>query len=106
MSRDSTDAPALTRSTLMALRRVLHAFRDGWRLEGRLAAAARMAAEDARLTHASAAQMVVTLKREWQQLDEVRRLSPLDAEELRCRLVTLSIAAYFEPERARTRRAA
>jgi hypothetical protein len=38
------DPTVLSRSTLMTLRRVLHAYREGWLLAERLAAAARMAA--------------------------------------------------------------
>jgi hypothetical protein len=87
---------------LMTLRRVLHAYREGWLLEERLAAAARMAAEDARLRGAGAAAMLVALKREWAVLEEVRALSPLDARALLGRLVTLGIRAYYRPAGART----
>ncbi len=108
MPRASTDRHAgaagadghggvLSRSTLMTVRRVLHAYRDGWLLAERLAAAARMAAEDARLRGVPAECLLVALKREWGALEEVRRLSVLDARDLLARLVTLSIRAYYEP---------
>jgi hypothetical protein len=84
----------------MTVRRVLHAYREGWLLEERLAAAARMAAEDARHRGVPAEHMLVALKREWGALDEVRRMSALDARDLLSRLVTLSVCAYYEPERS------
>jgi hypothetical protein len=87
---------ALSRSTLMMVRRVLHAYREGWLPEKRLAQAARMAAEDARQGGLAAEQMLVALKREWAELEEVRRLSRPDARELLARLVTLSIRAYYQ----------
>jgi len=89
----------LSRSTLMTVRRVLHAFREGWLLEERLATAARMAAEDARGRRLEAAEMLVALKREWAALDEVRRLPMHDARDLMSRLVTLSIRAYYTRDR-------
>jgi hypothetical protein len=46
----------------MTLRRVLHAYREGWLLEERLAAAARMAAADARQHGLAAARMLVAIK--------------------------------------------
>ncbi len=114
MPRASTDRHAgaagadghggvLSRSTLMTVRRVLHAYREGWLLEERLAAAARMAAEDARhrgvaaerLRGVAAERMLVALKREWAALDDARRLPPLDARELLNRLVPLSIRAFY-----------
>jgi hypothetical protein len=85
----------------MTLRRVLHAHREGWLRAERLAAAARMAAEDARLHGAGAAGMLVVLKREWAALEEVRAMSPLDARDLLDRLVTLSIRAYYQPAQPR-----
>lgn len=51
--------PALSLTTPMTLRRLLHACRDGWLFEGRLAAARRMAAEDARRRGLTAARMLV-----------------------------------------------
>jgi hypothetical protein len=89
----------LSRSTLMMIRRVLHAYREGWLLEERLAAAARMVAEDARLHGLPAARMLVVLKREWAALDDVRQLAGLGAQELLSRLVLLSIPAYYARER-------
>lgn len=108
MFRDFTDphpgdpsaggaAAVLSRSTLMTVRRVLHAYREGWLLQGRLAAAARMAAEDARRRGVSAERILVALKREWWELGEVRHMSTGDARGLLSRLVSLSISAYYEP---------
>ena len=85
----------LSRSTLMTVRRVLHALREGWMLEERLASAARMAADDAHRSRGGAAAMLVALKHEWAALEEVRRLPSLDTRDVLARLVTLSICAYY-----------
>ncbi len=85
----------ISRSTLMTVRRVLHAYREGWLLEARLVTAAHMVADDARLRGVAAERMLVALKREWAALDDARRLPPLDARELLNRLVTLSIRAFY-----------
>jgi hypothetical protein len=79
----------------MTLRRVLHAYREGWLLEERLAAVARMAAGDARRHGLAAARMLVAIKAEWAALDVVPRLALRDARALLDRLVTLSIGAYY-----------
>jgi hypothetical protein len=81
----------------MTLRRVLHAYREGWLLEDRLAAAARMVAEDARQHGPGAAPMLVALKRAWAGLAELRGLPAREARALRDRLVTLGIRAYYAP---------
>jgi hypothetical protein len=93
----------LSRSTLMMIRRVLHAYRKGWVLEPRLAAAARMAAEDARQSGVAAERMLVALERAWAELEDARRLSVPGAGELLSRLVTLCIGAYDDPALARRR---
>ena len=95
------DVAVLSRSTLMTMRRVLHAYREGWLLEERLSAAAWMAAEDARHRGVAAERLLVALKREWGALQEVRRMSGVDARDLLNRLVTLSIRAYYEPAQPR-----
>lgn len=89
--------PVLSRSTLMTVRRVLHAHRDGWRLDERHAAAARMVADDARARGAPAEAMLIALKRAWAELEEVRQLPPLDARALLDNLVTLAIRALYAP---------
>ena len=89
-------AAALSRTTLMTLRRVLHAYREGWLLDGRLAAAARMVAEDARGRRLAAERMLVALKHQWAALQEVRAMSPRDARDVLGRLTTLSIRAYYQ----------
>jgi hypothetical protein len=92
-------APAdvtLSRSTLMTVRRVLHAYREGWLLEGRFAVAARMIAEDAHQRGLAAERMLVALKQAWTALDEVRRMSPREAQTLSSRLIALTIRAYYE----------
>ena len=117
MARARTDAPVgspvgtspgavLSRTTLMTLRRVLHAYREGWLLEERLAAAARMAAADARQPGLAAARMPVAIKAEWSALDAVRRLALHDARALLDRLVSLSIDAYYASCRSDPRAAA
>ena len=106
MARGRTDAPdgapvgtspgaVLSRTTRMTLRRVLHAYREGWLLEGRLAVVARMVVEDARQHGLAAARMLVAIKAEWAALDAVRRLALHDARALLDRLVTLSMDAYY-----------
>ena len=94
-ARPGEDAAVLSRSTLMTVRRVLHAYREGWLLEERLGAAARMVAEDAHLHGVAAERMLVALKRAWAALSDARVLAVLDAQELLGRLVTLSIRAYY-----------
>ena len=110
MARARTDAPGdppddapddaptgavLSRTTRMTLRRVLHAYREGWLREERLAAAARMAAENARRHGLAAARMLVAIKAEWAALEAVRRLALRDARALLDRLVTPSIDASY-----------
>ena len=94
---DAVDGAVLSRSTSTALRRVLNAFREGWLLEDRMGAVARMAADDARQRGLAAERMIVALKGDWAQLEEARRLSPLDARDLLSRLIALSIRAYYAP---------
>jgi hypothetical protein len=89
------DRAVLSRSALMLLRRVLHAYREGWLLESRVAAAARTIADDARLHGLTAERMLVAMKESWGTLDDVRRLAPGDARALRDRLVTLAIRAFY-----------
>jgi hypothetical protein len=106
MSRVSTDRGQAahvepTRSTLMAVRRVLHAYREGWLLEERLATVGRMIAADARQDGLSAAGMIVGLKRAWATLADVRDLAVHDGRALLERLVTQSIEAYYARPAAR-----
>ncbi|HYF24430.1 MAG TPA: hypothetical protein VD931_01685 [Baekduia sp.] len=89
-----TAGETLSRSSVRALRQFLHAYREGWVLETRLAAAARMAA-DARQRGLAAERMLVAIKGAWSALEEVHRLPLLEAGELLSRLVALSIRAYF-----------
>ena len=92
-------APGLSRSTARVMRQVLNAYREGWVLEDRLARAARMVAEDARLQALPPERMLVALKRAWTMLDGVYRLPVLEVRELLSRLVTLSIDAYYASRR-------
>ena len=90
-------AAVISRSSAMAVRQVLNAFRDGWLLENRLRRAARMIAEDARRQGLRAEQMVVVLKREWAGLADVRR-APMDegmVREFARRLVSLCIHEFY-----------
>lgn len=103
LSVPSAARPVLSRSTLMTVRRLLHAYREGWLLERRFAEAARMIAEDARLQDLAPEAMLIATKQAWAALDDVWRLSPLDARELLSRLVTLSVRDYYEPSRASRR---
>ena len=106
MSRGSTERHpgaepvVLSRTTLMTVRRLVHAFREGWLPEERLAAAARMAAEDAHLHGVPAERMIVALKRAWAAIGAVHGLGVLEAQALLGRLVTLSIRAYYGRDRS------
>jgi hypothetical protein len=73
---------------------VLHADREGQALEARLAAAARLVADDAREHGLSAVRMLVALKRTWVELG-AGGPSAVDTRVLFDRLVTLSIRAYY-----------
>ena len=89
------DSP-LSHSTVASLRRVLHAFRDGWMLESRLQATARMIADDAHRHHLPAERMLVALKHEWRGVSAVcDQGSHHAALELQARLVSLCIRDYF-----------
>ncbi len=90
---------ALSRTTVTTLLRVLHAARAGWTLDGRVAAAARTVAADARGQGLTAGQMLVALKDGWAGLAEVRGLATHDAQALLAHLVTLSIRSYYGPPR-------
>ncbi|MFL5575174.1 MAG: hypothetical protein ACJ79S_04275 [Gemmatimonadaceae bacterium] len=97
-ARGAADEPAvLSRSALMSVRRVLHAHRDGWQLDERLAAAASMVADDARARSAPAEAMLIALKHGWGELAEVRQLPPRDTRALLDRLVTLAIRELYAP---------
>ena len=93
---------ALSLSTVRALRRLLHAFRDGWLVEARLADAARMIAEDAHRDGLRAEQMVIAIKDVWSELPEVRGSAQVvDVQRLLSQLVTRCIHEFYEPsERA------
>jgi hypothetical protein len=78
-----------------ALRQFLNAYRDGWLLDVRLAVAARMAAADAHRHGLTAERMVVALKDAWAALAEARQLPLHEGRELRDRLVTHGIRAYY-----------
>ncbi|MFL5577724.1 MAG: hypothetical protein ACJ79S_17345 [Gemmatimonadaceae bacterium] len=94
----AADEPAvLSRSALLSVRLVLHAHRDGWRLDERLAAAASMVADDARARSAPAEAMLIALKRGWAELEEVRQLPARDVRALLDRLITLAIRALYAP---------
>jgi hypothetical protein len=102
MTLDHAPAPTgtISRSTAMAVRRALHALRDGWLLEGRLRAAARMVAEDARRHGLRAEQMLVALKREWGGLVRTRAADAIrEAGEFAERLITLCIHEFYAPSR-------
>ncbi len=88
---------ALSRSSLQAVRRAVHAYREGWVDQRRLGVAARIIAEDAHRHGLAAERMLVALKQEWAGLQDVWTLPPLDARELLSVLVTLSVRAYYEP---------
>ena len=90
----------MSRSTAMAVRRALHALLDGWLLEGRLRAAARMIAGDARRHGLRAEEMLVALKREWGGLVRTRAARATgDLHDFAQRLVTLCIHEFYAAAR-------
>lgn len=96
-STDEQDAASfLSRSTAVALWRVLNAMRDGWYLEKRLGDVARMIAVDAHTRGLRAEQMVVALKHEWPTLLERRRVpAEAELELLAEKLTSLCIQEYY-----------
>jgi hypothetical protein len=64
----SASASILTRSANAALCRVLNALRDGWFLEKRLRAVARMIVDEAHRQRLDADQMLAALMEEWPRL--------------------------------------
>jgi hypothetical protein len=97
MSPASTDAASpVSRPALRALGQLLHARREGWLLEKRLARAAATIARDAREQGLPPERMLVALKEAWATLDGVRELPRRDAQDVLNRVGTLSIRAYFE----------
>ena len=97
----STDVTLVSPSASVALWRVLNALRDGWFLENRLWAVAKVIANDARARGLRAEQMIVAIKRDWPKLLERRRV-PGEAElNMLCeRLVSFCIHEYYAPQGA------
>ena len=89
-----------SRSAVRPLRQFLNARRDGWVLETRLTRAADMVAAEACGCGLPAERMLVALKRTWWALDEVHGLQRIEAQEWLSRLVSLSIRAYYAPQRS------
>ncbi len=89
-------SPLLTRSTLLSIRRAMHAARDGWPVRSLIDRAAQDAASDARRAGASAAHMVIALKQEWAAIPDAMLLEPAGERRLREDLIASSIAAYFD----------
>jgi hypothetical protein len=81
--------------TLALLRSLPTALAEQWIHGGLIAAAARMAAEDARRCALPFERVLITLKREWSSLAEVRQLPIPDARDLLNELVTACIKAYY-----------
>ena len=83
----------------MTLRRVLHAFRDGWLLEERMDATARGAADDARRQALPAAALLDALDQAWDAMPEVRAFPEPVARRLRARLASACVRAYYAERR-------
>jgi hypothetical protein len=82
-------------STLLAVRRLLQALRDGWLADSLVADVARAIAEDAHRRGVRAEQMLIALKETWAVLGEVREpAGTAERRRLLSRLVTLAI--YYE----------
>lgn len=91
----------LSRSTTVALWRVLNALRDGWFLEDRLRNVARMIVADARPHGLRAEELLIALKREWPRLVECRRApNEVQLRMLAERLVTFCIHEFYAGPRA------
>ena len=86
---------SLSSSTVVAVRRALHARRVGRPPTSRLQTAAALVADDARRQGLSPEAMLVAVKRTWAALDDVRHLPADDARTLLERLVSYGIPAYF-----------
>ena len=98
LPRPTDDAVALsflTRSTQMQLRRIVHAHREGWLLEDRIARVGAMVAEDAHRDEAPPTELLITVKRAWAGIDAVHALAPHDARDLLRLVVTACIHAYY-----------
>jgi hypothetical protein len=90
------DSSSLSRSTVLAMRRLLHAFRDGWIVDSLAVSAAQMVTDDAHRNGLRPEQMLVCLKDQWADLAEVRQLSgAVDRQHLLSQLITLAIEAYY-----------
>jgi hypothetical protein len=87
-------ATVITRSATVALWRVLNALRDGWFLEKRLRAVARMIVEEAHRQHLDAEQMLAALGSEWPRLLERRRI-PVEED---LQMVADRLAAFCKSE--------
>ena len=96
----STSGPGLlSHSTLVAVRRLVHAYREDGAVEIRLRRAARAVAADAHRQGARAEQMLVAVKQEWAALPEVRALPPGDAvQNLSSRFITLCSREFFSSD--------
>jgi len=100
-SRSSADEPPpcgmFSASTLLAVRRLLQALRDGWLADSLVADVARAIAEDAHRRGVRAEQMLIALKETWAVLGEVREpAGTAERRRLLSRLVTLAIYEYYE----------
>jgi hypothetical protein len=80
-----------------AVRRLLHAMRDGWLVEACLVETARVFAADAHRNGLRAEQMVVALKDMWNDLPEVRgAVQVVDVRQLLNELVTRCIRDFYD----------
>ena len=84
-------------STLLAVRRLLQALRDGWLADSLVSGVARAISEDAHRRGVRAEQMLIALKETWAVLGEVREpAGTAERRRLLSRLVTLAIDEYYE----------
>jgi hypothetical protein len=90
-------AAVLSNSTVASLRRLAHEYGAGRGLVGRLAAVARMAADDAHRGGFQPERLIIALKREWSVLPEPRVELVRDRHSVLDRLVTLCVANYYDP---------
>jgi hypothetical protein len=97
----------ISRPALVALRRAADAFRAGVAgvaLEERIQRVADLAAADAHVRGATAAQLIVAIKAECGALGEIRRLAYGSAAQVLCEaIVTRSIRAYYAASPSRPR---
>lgn len=87
---------AFSRTAWMAVRRALHALRDGWQRDERFADAARRMVDDAQAAGLTPERTLAVFKRGWRSLPEVRLLPSTAEREAREQFVRSLIDSYYD----------